>query len=277
MRKVTCMLLAVLLLLSGCGKTDVPENPYRLKTVIHETPRDGNAFLWRFEYSYDPEDRVVEVLEYENDVPDMKTLYEHDTYGNIIRTISIQPDGTQNVSEETLTLDEQHRVVYSESTWNGEPKATTEYGYNDDGQITRLYINRIGALNGEDMKSFVDRTYDRKGRLIREDTRWEPHGDNTSYTLYHYEQDRLLRTETFKAEELDSYSDYTYDETGLIQTAISYESDGTLRSKHVTTFDEYGNQLEVVSYAYASELIRSGMTDLEPDSQITYIYELKNQ
>ena len=222
-----------------------------------------------------PDGKTQVTVEYENDVPDTKTLYEHDDYGNIVRTTTIQPDGTQDVAEDKLTLDEQHRVVCSESTWNGEATGITEYGYNDAGQITKLYINRIGALNEEDWKSFVDRTYDRKGRLIREDTRWEPDHNDSSYTLYHYKKDDLLRTETYKGEELDNYTDYTYDETGRIQTAISYESDGTLRSKHITTFDEYGNKLEVVSYAYASELIRSGMTDEEPDSRTTYVYELK--
>ena len=272
------LLLSAACLLCGCGKTEQPENPYRLKqTTVEYYYRDRETFTWEFVDTYDENGWLVENQEFENGIADTKTLYEHDAYGNITRTTQIHPDGTRDVGEDILTLDKKHRVIYSESTWNGEPSATTQYGYNDDGQITQLYINRIDVRDGEDWKSFVDRTYDPKGRLTREDTRWEPDNNNTSYTLYHYEQDRLLRTETFKAEELDSYSDYTYDETGLIQTAISYESDGTLRSKHVTTFDEYGNQLEVVSYAYASELIRSGMTDQEPDSQITYVYELKNQ
>jgi len=274
-RKLFLLLAAAVFLLCGCGKPKEPENPYRLKSQTYETYHDEVAFLWRFENVYDEKGWLVEQLEYENDVPDTKTLYEHDAYGNIIRTTSIQPDGTQNVGEEKLTLDEQHRVVYSESTWNGEATGITEYGYNDAGQITKLYINRIGALNEEDWKSFVDRTFDRKGRLTREDTRWEPDNNASSYTLYHYEKDNLLRTETYKGEELDNYTDYTYDETGRIQTAISYESDGTLRSKHITTFDEYGNQLEVVAYAYASELARFGQTDEEPDSRTTYIYEIK--
>lgn len=268
--------LAAALLLCGCGKAQEPENTYRIKSQTYESYQDGASFLWRFENVYNEKGWLVERLEYENDVLDVKTLYEHDAYGNIIRTTSILPDGTQNVSEEKLTLDEQHRVVYSESTWNGEPSATTEYGYNANGQITKLYINRIGALEGEDMKSFVDRTYDRKGRLTREDTRWEPDHNDSSYTLYHYEKDDLLRTETYKNEALYTYTDYTYDESGLVQTAISYDSDGTLRSKHITTFDEYGNQLEVVVHTYYSDLIRKGEMDEEPDSRTTYVYELKN-
>lgn len=116
---------------------------------------------------------------------------------------------------------------------------------------------------------------DRHGNLIREDCRWEP-GNNSSYTLYSYEKDRLLREEYFVGEELESYTEYTYDENGLIQTAIAYKADGTLHDKHVSTFDEYGNTLEVVAFAYASEQARFGKTDEEPDSRTTDVYELKN-
>ena len=155
--------------------------------------------------------------------------------------------------------------------------ATSEYGYNKDGLEIKLYINRIGALNGEDLKSYVDSTYNRKGNLIRQDIRWEPSENESSHTLYHYAKDRLLRTETYNGETLDYYTDYTYDETGLIQTAIAYKADGTLQSKHVTTFDEYGNPLEVVAYTYASELMRFGASDEEPDKRTTYVYELKEE
>ncbi len=277
MRKMVCVLLAAVLLLSGCGKQEEPENPYRLKkTTIEYYYRDRDTTVWEFENTYDENGRLVENQEYEDGVADTKSIYEHDEYGNIIRTTHIHTDGTRDVSEDKLTLDEEHRVVYSESIWNGEHHATTEYGYSKDGQITRLYINRIGGLGDEDWKSFVDRTYDRKGRLVREDTRWEPDNNSSSYTLYTYKQDRLVQTETYQNGALDSYTDYTYDETGLIRTDIAYDADGLQESKRITTFDEYGNELESVAYAYASERLRYGETDEEPDRRTTYEYELKN-
>jgi len=271
------LLLSAVCLLCGCGKTEQPENPYRLKqTTVEYYYRDRKTFTWEFVDTYDENGWLVENQEFENGIADTKTLYEHDAYGNITRTTQIHPDGTRDVGEEVLTLDKNHRVIYSESTWNGEPSATTQYGYNDDGQITQLYINRIDVRDGEDWKSFVDRTYDPEGRLIRKDTRWEPDNNNTSYTLYHYEQDRLLRTETFKEEELDTYTDYTYDESGLVQTAVSFDANGVKERKQITTFDEYGNELEVISYFYASERMRYGETDEEPDRRTTYVYESKN-
>jgi len=276
MRKMVCMLLAALFLLSGCGKQQEPVNPCRLKkTTVEYYYRDRETSIWEFEETYDENGWLVESQEFEDGVPDTKTVYEHDEYGNILRTTQIHPDGTRNVGEDKLTLDENHRVVYSESTWNGEPMATTETAYNKDGRITKLYINRLDVRDGEDWKSFVDRTYDRRGRLVREDTRWEPDNHSSSYTLYTYKQDRLVRTETYREGVLDSYTDYTYDETGLIRTDIACGADGIQESKHITTFDEYGNELEVLSYFYASERLRYGETDEEPDRRTTYVYELK--
>lgn len=275
MKKQLLLLLTLLMLLSGCGKAE-SENPYRLKrTTMESYSRDQETTLWEFENTYDEKGRLVENQEFEDGVPDTKILYEYDEYGNLIRTTQIHPDGTRNVGEDKLTLDEKHRIIYSESTWNGELSGTTEYAYNKDGQVTKLYINRINVLGDEDWKSFVDRTYDRRGRLVREDTRWEPDNNSSGYTVYIYKKDRLMQTKTYIADQLDAYTEYAYDETGLIRTAINYDAEGIKESKRITTYDEYGNELESVAYAYASERIRYGEADENPDSQTTYVYELK--
>lgn len=274
--RILCLLLALAALLGGCGTKEVPENPYRLKkTTIEYYYRDRETTVWEFENTYDETGLLVENQEFQDGIPDTKILYEYDAYGNLTRTTHIHTDGTQDVNEDRLTLDDQHRVICSESTWNGELHATTETAYNKDGQITKLYINRIGAVNGQDMKSFVDRTYDRRGNLVREDTRWEPDNNSSGYTLYTYEKGRLVRTESYVADRLDSYTEYTYDETGLIQTATTYGADGIKESKRIITSDEYGNELESVGYFYSSERRKYGSIDEEPDSRTTYVYELK--
>lgn len=275
MKKKQLLLLAVLMLLSGCGKAE-PENPYRLKkTTIEYYDRDRETSPWEFVNTYDENGWLVEKQEYQDGAADTKIVYEHDEYGNIIRSTYFHSDGTQDVGADKLTLDDQHRIIYQESTWNGKPQATTETAYNKNGQITKLYINRINALEDEDWKSYVDRTYDRKGRLIREDTRWEPDHNSSGYTLYIYKQDKLVRAESYQQDTLASYTEYSYNETGLIRTAINYDADGIKESKRITTYDEYGNELESVAYAYASERIRYGEADEEPDSLTTYVYELK--
>ena len=273
-RKLFLLLAAAVFLLCGCGKPKEPENPYRLKTQILEQYWESEIKTIRTEYIYDENGYLSELQTFDGDDWWYTRQFFLDEHGNNHGSEANFADGTQ-AGERALTLDDQGRMITSESYQNSQVNATTEYGYSGDGQITKLYINRIGALHEEDWKSFVDRTFDRKGRLTREDTRWEPDNNASSYTLYHYEKDNLLRTETYKGEELDNYTDYIYSEEGLVQVAITRQADGTLQSKHVTIFDEYGNELEVVAYAYASELARFGQTDEEPDSRTTYVYELK--
>jgi len=267
------LLLATALLLCGCGKAEEPENPYRIKTQIHETYHTDRTQTVRTEYHYEENGWLSELQAFDGDDWWYTTKFILDEKGNNQGSERNAADGTQT-EEKGLTFDDRGRMLTSESYINGEVTATTEYGYGKDGQITKLYINRIGALNGEDIKSFVDSTYDQHGNLVRQDILWE-HSGNKEHTLYHYEKGKLLRTETYHFEELSYYTDYTYDETGLVQTSIETSADGTLQSKHVTTFDEYGNTLEVVAYAYASEIARFGETDEEPDSRTTNIYELK--
>lgn len=205
----------------------------------------------------------------------LTVTYTRDEYGNIIRDETNYADGTRTVIEKALTLDDRHRVIRSEGISDDGRQTLSEYSYNKQGQTTKHYIYRYGIWEGKDINSFTDNTYDRNGNLIRVDVRWEPDNGNNGYALCTYQNDRLVREETYIGEEPDSYTDYTYDETGLIQTAIACKADGTPETKHLTTFDEYGNKLEVVAYAYASELARYGETDEEPDSRTTYIYELK--
>ena len=268
------ILLSLAAFLWGCGKATSPENPYRLKTQILEQYWESEVKTTRTEYLYNENGWLAELQTFDDDDWWYTTQFSLDEQGNSQGSETNFADGTQQ-GERGLTFDQQGRMLSSESYLNDQVTATTETAYNQDGQITKLYINRIGARNGDDVKSFVDRTYDRKGRLVREDTRWEPNSNSSTYTLYIYEKDRLLRTETYALEELNCYTDYTYDETGLVQTSIERSADGTLQSKHITTFDEYGNKLEVVAYAYASELARFGENDEEPDSRTTYVYELK--
>ena len=275
MRKMICILLATfLLVLCGCGEKQAPENPYRIKQQILEQHSENGTQIINTEYIYDENGRLAKCNTYNDDVLWYTTQYSWDEYGNRISTETNYADGTRT-KEACLTLDDRNRMIYSESLQNDQLYATSEYAYNEDGLVTKLYINRIGALNGEDLKSFVDSTYDHKGNLIREDTRWEP-SNSKEYTLYTYEKGKILRTETYMSEELASYTEYTYDKTGLIQTATASKADGTLISKHITTFDEYGNELEVVAFAYSFELVRYGETDEEPDSRTTNVYELKN-
>lgn len=270
------LFLALASLLCGCGKAEPPENPYRLKQQTVERYSSEAVQLVRSDYTYDENGYVIEIQTYYDEAWHSTRQYSHDAYGNILTTRETYADGTENVHEETLTLDDQHRVIRSESISNDGRKAMTEYSYNADGQITRHNIYRYGIMDGTDINSFTDYTYDRKGNLVRQDVRWEPNSGSDGYILCTYRNNRLVRDETYQGEQLTSYTEYTYDETGLIRTAVSYDADGTPDTKHITTSDEYGNTLEVVAHAYHQDRLIHGEANENPDSRTTYVYEPKN-
>lgn len=277
MKKRFALMLTCLFLLAfpGCAQAEAPENPYRMKTQIHETyDRDGSTRTIRFEYAYDEKGWNESIETYYDDVLDNTRVFSRDAYGNLTATTLTNADGTQTIEENKLILDDQHRVLFEEVYWDGELGATSEMAYDEDGNMTMLNINRIDASGGEDTKSFVDRTYDRNGNLIREDIRWESSDTSTSYVLYTYDrQGKLLRTEEYRGKELVIYTEYSYDDTGLIRTALNCEEDGTVNYKTITTFDAYGNELERVTYDYHLEQMIYGQTDEEPDNRNTVIYE----
>lgn len=274
MRKMAIVTLAALLvILCGCTKTDEKENPYRIKTQVLERYMNGETQTTRTEYIYNENGWLTEAQTFDGDTLWYTRQFSLDEQGNSLGNEVNYADGTR-IGERGLTFDDQGRMLTSENYQNDQITATAEYGYNEAGNIVKLYINRLDALGGDDLKSFVDSTYDRKGNLVRQDIRWEPTGKK-EHTLYLYQDGRLRKTETYTEEALNYYSEYTYDETGLVQTAIERSADGTLQSKHITTFDEFGNQLEVIAYAYGSELARFGKTDEEPDSRTVNVYEKK--
>lgn len=274
--KVHILVLLAAFLLCGCGQAEKAENPYRLKTQILEQYLRDETRTIRTEYSYDENGWLIETQTFHDEQWWYTTKFIRDENGNSHGRESNYADGTQR-KEVMLTTDDNGRMLSSESYLNGELESTTEYGYNDDGQITKRYTTTLDTMNlfgGENRMSYIDSTYDRHGNLIREDIRYEPKNE-TGYNLYLYEHGQLVREESYKGDSQDFYKEYSFDDTGLIQTALTKKGKTFVQNKHITTFDEYGNPLEVLAFAYGSEFARLGKTEEEPDSRTTNIYELK--
>ena len=160
-RKLTVLFL-IAVLLCGCGKTEKAENPYRIKTQILETYRQDKTKTIRTEYIYDENGWLTKLQTFDEEELWYTRSFTLDEHGNDHGSEVVYADGSRN-EERGLTFDDQGRMLTSESYQNEEVTAPTEYGYGEDGQIIKLYINRIGALNGQDLNSFVDSTYDQKG------------------------------------------------------------------------------------------------------------------
>ena len=271
MKRFILLACAALLCLSGCAsQTEPPENPCRLKVHVQENTNSGHK--WEFHYTYNDQGHLAGIQEYTNGEPGVLWTYEYDDWGNILRETTEETDGTVCVTEHTLTLDDAHRVLYDETFSGGVLTAITEAAYDKDGNQTMLNINRIGSLDGADLVSYVDCTYDSKGNLIQETVRWSNDAASGGISTYIYQNDRLVRME-YRSHDgtLNYFNKYSYDETGLIRTAMQYEADKTLSGKTITTFDEYGNELRSETYRYQEGI--PGGDDDAVDRITTYTYE----
>lgn len=265
------ILLLIAVLLCGCGKTAEVENPYRIKTQIHETYNLDDTETVRTEYIYDENGWLVETQTYDDEGWWYTTKFILDENGNSHGSEKVAANG-DIITEVMLTTDKQGRMLTSESYVNGELQKTTEYVYNDNGQITNHCTTTINMFGGENWTTYIDSTYDKDDNLIREDILYMPQNES-EYNLYIYENDQLVREENYVGDRLNLYKEYTFDDTGMIQTALTKKGKTYIQTKHITTYDEFGNPLEVLAFAYGSEFARLGKDEDDPDSRTTNIYE----
>lgn len=272
--RMLTIIVLITVFLSGCGRVAKNENPYRIKTQIHETYHLGDTETIRTEYIYDEKGWLVETQTYYDEEWWYTTKFILDEHGNSHGSEKVAENG-DIITEVMLTTDEQGRMLTSEGYVNGELQETTEYAYNDDNQIIKRYTTKLDTMNlfgGDNRISYIDSTYDKRGNLLREDILYMP--DNESeYNLYIYENDQLVREENYVGDRLNIYKEYTFDDTGLIQTALTKKGKTFIQNKHITTFDEYGNPLEILAFAYGSEQARLGKSVDDPNTRTTNIYE----
>jgi len=273
MKKRTALLLTILLLasLTACVQEKPAENPYRLKTHTIDLYRGGeHSSQMKFDYTYDGQGYLSQIVYYLNgDIADTQT-YTTDEYGNIAKTVRENADGTVFTEENKLTLDDEHRIIRSETYSDKILSAITEMEYDWQGRQTLLKIKRIAVHEGEDLTSQVESTYDSDGNVIREDTRWSD--GNGGYTTHEYKKGKLIRSENYdNQDKLTAWTEYAYDKTGLVQTAQNYQTSGIPGSKTISTFDEFGNLLRSETYAGWDPVTEEN--DNLVDRIVTQIYE----
>ena len=88
------LLLALAALLCGCEKNEAPENPYRIKTQIHETYRTDRTQTVRTEYIYNENGWLTETQTYDDGEWWYITKFLLDENGNNHGSEKVAADGT---------------------------------------------------------------------------------------------------------------------------------------------------------------------------------------
>lgn len=259
-QKILLLLSLLVLLLGGCSNAE-PENPYRLTKAKHDCydysgHQEAHTITYEYTYTYTEEGWLAQTDTYQDGIWQSTQVFSHDIYGNICAATTTHADGTSSYGETNLTLDAQHRPIREESyNSDGTLFATQETAYDADGNIIRLITNRIGVLDGgRDWTDTVEYQYDINGNLTRQDIRWNT--GSASYVLYDYQDGKLVKETSYTgngADTVTDYTEYTYDETGFVQTAQNYDKDGQPKNKYITTHDEYGNVLTMETYWQAKD------------------------
>lgn len=293
MSRLSIFLFVFLILLTGCTrKQEVPENPFRMKQVTIVQPEDDRSL--EIAYYYDEQGNVVQEQQFADGESDIIWSYEYDEWGNLLKETTTHADGTVHITEYKLTLDEKHRITYREIIWDGELKSIHETVYDDQGNPLSVSSRHFSGFGDEDRR-MISKSYDKDGNLVTETMQWllpsktmdengnivtdttqwleDPNSGGT--TTYFYESGCLVRSEHILPNgRMDRYTEYTYDDSGLTQTAVEYEN-GFPLSRVVETYDEYGNLLKHEYFRLSTDIPGGG--DDVADRVNAYTYELRNQ
>ena len=290
MNRLSIMFFVILIFLTGCSrKPEIPENPFRMKQVAIVQPEEDISL--EISYHYDEQGNLLQEQQFADGVPDITWNYEYDEWGNLIKETTLHEDGTVLVTEYKLTLDEKHRIIYKEIIWEGELKSIHETAYDEHGNPVSVNSRHFSGSGDEDRR-LVSKSYDKDGNLVTETmqwllpgksadengniiadtTRWVEDPNSGGTTTYLYESGRLVRSEhVLPNGRMDRYTEYTYDDSGLVKTALEYEN-GFPVSRAVETYDEYGNLLQSAYYRLSRDIPGGG--DDVADMVNTYTYEL---
>lgn len=268
MKRIMLYLLLALFLF-GCGSSATkPENPFRI-VQAHTVWFDSNE-ISEIHYNYD-ERGLLAIEEFITDgKTDCTCSYEYDEWGNVILEKWDYDDGSSSVAEHSLTLDDNFQIVYRQTNENGEIKVQEEIEYDRHGNQTAI----IGKTYiGKDFK-IIERTMrcDAMGNLVERVVQWHNDPSMGGTNTYQYDNGILIREEFYTtAGWMKSYIVYSYDQSGLIQTAMEYNKNDSLQSKTIITYDEYGNILREEYYSHTGKLPGSG--DEIADRITTCTYE----
>ena len=265
MKKILALILALSLLLCGCGKEDpvettlaVPENTpsatdenissgegegildpetqliYRLVKMI--VTNDEGQELWGREYSYDDTGFCTWEREYSNiGSAAYSRVNSPDMLGRIGSSLFTELDGSQYTV--FYTYDEFDRCLREDLTREDGTKEYTEYTYNDQGNYLTLkqYIGEELAVD----YSF-SYTYDGTGKLVSRD---EYLGGELLYHVTFTYDDQGRETGTVIAlinGEVQSRTESQWD--GLTETRYFYSGqDSEPYMVSVFTYDDAGN------------------------------------
>lgn len=202
------------------------------KLYITETPLETIKYRGR--------EKKLEVVQYINSAPAIKTSYDWDTSGE--NNIAITRRNADNSQIDRIEMEYQKDKLAKKTTLSSQntPNEKTTYIYDGKGNvIEESFYNSTGEVQYKAVFK-----YDKKGNKIS-DARYTGDGKKSYETISNYDGDNLTRKFVNNSNgEIEFSEDFTYDKKGNMLTHLTYENIDKTKTLEKFSYDDKGNRLE---------------------------------
>ena len=232
--KKLLVLLLILLTSAGCSEKEEVEF-HEIRSYVRQSTGDVSLR----ENTYDESWNLLLSYTTLNGSFASKTEYEYSDDLTVLTAKHTSAIYEPETSKTVRTFDEKGQVIKAES-YNGDRHiSTTEYTYDDSGEM--IFIR--STQPGSDVVTTIQRFFDDHGNLVT-------YIQDTGYYVGRYEytynkKNQRIREEYYRDDVQLDYTEFTWE--GNVGTGTSYNADGTPMGKRLLEYDDYGNLLRLES------------------------------
>lgn len=234
LKKIICILLtALLLLLTGCAQEPAEDVTWYIKEQVRTF---FGTQTTHSVYEYNQDWSTGSITTYVDGELESTVTYERTETGYITRGTQ---DGVEDVMELVITRDEAGNAIRTEQYLNGQLSSTAEATFDGQGNMLTYDTHVVGP----DLYLHQETEYDAKGNKTKVTV---DNGYGLTVTEYVYDsQNRLIKE---SSPESNAWTEYAYEDSGKLETALIYGENGELTNKRISTYDDYGNLLLQETY-----------------------------
>ena len=206
-----------------------------------------NELVSRYVYTYDAEGREIEHAAYNaDDTLTSKTTTKYDEQGRRIRRIERDYDDQISQSSEYLYDDRGNLAEFAKyDNTDGEMLVKEIYQYDSDGE---LVVKELYGYNGVlDVKFSRDKIVE-EGKTLMRWTTYHYFDDGSIFMLKRsvYDDNRLLREESYMDDALTNMNIYEYDAEQRVTRVMSLSYGRELTREKLYRYDNDGRRVEMI-------------------------------